>query len=145
EVDVRTPIEFGDANWDTHLKRKANANGILRTPFAMDYFLFTRGLFETIPPFAVGRARYDNWLIWRARRARAMVIDATGFVSAIHQRHDYSHLAGGKRQAYYGPEAKRNQELAGKWRYFHVYSPMDATHSLSPEGIRRRPARFAFL
>ena len=111
----------------------------------MDYFLFTRGLFGTIPPFALGRARYDNWLIWRARRARAIVIDATGFVCAIHQRHDYSHLAGGKREAYFGQEARRNQQLAGKWRHLHLYSPIDATHFLSPEGIHHRQLRFALL
>jgi len=145
EIDLHTPLEFSDADWGARLRRKAKTVGISRGPFAMDYFLFTRGLFETIPPFALGRARYDNWLIWRARRARAMVIDATGSVCAIHQRHDYSHLVGGKRQAYHGPEARRNQKLAGKWCYLHLYSPIDATHFLSPEGIHHRPVRFALL
>jgi hypothetical protein len=145
EVDLRTPLAFSDADWSKELRAEATANGIPRSPFAMDYFLFTRGLFKTIPPFALGRARYDNWLIWRARQARAMVIDATGFVCAIHQRHDYSHLVGGKRQAYYGPEAKRNQVLAGKWCYLHLYSLIDATHFLTAEGIQRRRARFASL
>ena len=145
ELDLGTPLAFSDADWSKELREKARTNGIRRSPFAMDYFLFTRGLFETIPPFALGRPRYDNWLIWRARRARAMVIDATGFVCAIHQRHDYSHLVGGKRQAYYGPEAKRNQTLAGRWCYLHLYSLIDATHLITAEGIHRRRARFASL
>ena len=32
---------------------------------AIDYFVFSPGVFDDIPPFAVGRPVFDNWLIWK--------------------------------------------------------------------------------
>jgi hypothetical protein len=29
--------------------------------WALDYFIFSRQMFEEIPPFALGRGAYDNW------------------------------------------------------------------------------------
>ena len=51
---------------------------------AIDYFVFPAGLFEELPPFLVGRAGFDNWLVWRARQV-GPVIDASASVLAIHQ------------------------------------------------------------
>jgi hypothetical protein len=101
---------------------------------AMDWFVFTPGLFGELPPFAIGRACYDNWLVWKARQA-AVVIDATHDVHAIHQAHDYAHVDGGMDEAYYGEEALRNLELAGgKSR---LYTLHDASHVLRGGKLRR--------
>lgn len=94
------------------LRRFALDEGELRGVAAIDYFVFPVGLFDPLPPFVVGRAGYDNWLLWRARQV-GPVIDATAAVTAVHQRHDYGHLPGGKEQAYYGPEANRNLAVGG--------------------------------
>ena len=59
----------------------------------LDWFLFTRGLFDRMPEFAVGRAAFDNWLIWAARDRQAAVVDTSDVVPALHQRHDHSHVA----------------------------------------------------
>ena len=83
-----------------------------------------------MPGFLVGRAAFDNWMIWKARK-RGPVIDATEAVIAIHQPHDYAHLAGGKNEAYYGPEAEYNRALAGGSR--HIYTLHDATHRMSAD------------
>jgi hypothetical protein len=109
------------------VRRLALGEGVPRGATALDYFVFPAGLFDPLPAFVVGRASYDNWLIWRGRHA-GPVIDATDAVIAVHQRHDYGHLRGGKDEAYYGVEARRNLAVGGgKSR---VYTLHDASHKM---------------
>ena len=117
------------------LRRLALEQGVLRGPAAIDWFVFSAGLFDPMPPFLVGRACFDNWMIWKARQL-GPVIDATAAVVAIHQSHDYTHLAGGKTEAYYGPEAAHNLRLAGGKR--HLYTLNDASHLLRADGTIQR-------
>jgi hypothetical protein len=146
ELDLKTSLEFTRSDLEWCLRATLQAYGVTRGPLAIDYFLFSRALYDRIPPFAIGRTRYDNWLIWKALQSRATVIDATGFVQAIHQKHDYSHISGGERQIHRNPEARCNRKLAGIWcATFHVFSVLDATHYLSPEGIRKRSVRCAMI
>jgi hypothetical protein len=109
-------------------------DGRLRGAAALDWFVFPAGLFGAIPPFAVGRACFDNWLIWKGRQ-EGIVVDATRAVVAVHQRHGYDHLVGGKQEAYYGEEAARNLELAGGKS--HLYTIHDASHVLVDGRLRR--------
>ena len=114
----------------------ALARGRRRGAAALDYFVFPSRLYLGVPPFAIGRACFDNWLVWRARQG-AIVVDATADVVAAHQRHDYAHVAGGKAEAYYGEEAARNLELAGGKG--HLYTLHDASHVLRGGRLRRNP------
>lgn len=117
-------------------RAEALARGRPRGAAALDYFVFPAGLYADVPPFAIGRACFDNWLVWRARRD-AIVVDATADVVAAHQRHDYTHVDGGQAEAYYGEEAARNLELAGgKSR---LYTLHDASHVLRGGRLRRNP------
>lgn len=109
-------------------------DGRLRGAAALDWFVFPGDLYRDVPPFALGRACFDNWLVWQARQ-QGMVVDATGAVDAVHQGHDYTHLAGGKEEAYYGEEASRNLELAGGRA--HLYTIHDASHVLADGRLRR--------
>lgn len=109
------------------IRRLALDRGVRRGVAAIDYFVFPPGLFDPLPQFVVGRAGYDNWLLWRARQ-EGPVIDATDAVTAVHQQHDYEHLPGGKDQAYYGPEANRNVEIGGGRT--RVYTLYDASHRM---------------
>ena len=119
------------------LRAVALERGILRGPTAIDWFVFPAGLFDPMPPFSVGRAAFDNWMIWKARQL-GPVIDATAAVVAVHQSHGYGHLAGGKDEAYYGAEAARNLELAGGSR--HRYTLHDASHRMRADrSIHRNP------
>jgi hypothetical protein len=114
----------------------AIAHGRKRGAAALDYFVFPAGLYTDVPPFAIGRACFDNWLVWRARQD-AIVVDATADVVAVHQRHDYAHVEGGKAEAYYGEEAARNLELAGGKS--HLYTLHDASHVLRDGRLHRNP------
>jgi hypothetical protein len=108
--------------------------GRRRGAAAMDWFVFPAGLFGKVPPFAIGRACFDNWLVWKARQA-GIVVDATHDVRAIHQPHGYGHVAGGMDEAYYGEEAARNLQLAGGKA--HLYTLHDASHVLRGGKLRR--------
>jgi hypothetical protein len=132
---VDTSLDFNDPATHVVLRRRATTEGVSRGPTAIDYFVFTVGLFDPVPAFVVGRARFDNWLVWRGRQ-RGIVVDATDAVLAIHQRHDYAHLEGGLHEAHFGLEADRNLDLAGGKR--RLYTINDASHRLTPDGRLRR-------
>jgi hypothetical protein len=109
------------------LRQRALREGQLRGAAAIDWFVFPTGLFDPLPPFLVGRAGFDNWMIWKARQL-GPVVDATDAVVAIHQPHDYTHLTGAKDQAYYGEEARHNVALGGGKA--HTYTLHDASHKM---------------
>ena len=140
DLHVNEPLDFS-ADGAVTVRRMIRDAGRRRPKEAADYFLFPKGLFGRVPPLAVGRARIDNWLLWRARDLDVAVVDATSAITAIHQEHDYEHVPGGKGWAYAGPEAQRNQQLAGGDRGF--YTLRDATHFLTTDGIRRNFLAFA--
>jgi hypothetical protein len=109
-------------------------DGKRRGAAAMDWFVFTPGLFGDVPPFAIGRAGFDNWLVWKARQV-GIVVDATHDVRALHQPHSYTHVEGGMQEAYYGKEAAQNIDLAGGKS--HLYTLHDASHVLRGGKLRR--------
>jgi hypothetical protein len=80
----------------------------------MDYFIFRKKQFGCIPPFTVGRAGWDNWMIYNARKRMVPVVNGTKLIVAVHQNHDYSHCEGGRQAAYVsGPEVKSNLDILG--------------------------------
>jgi hypothetical protein len=135
DLAVDVLLDLGDATVRTDLRRRARVDGVSRGATAIDYFVFTAGLFAPVPQFVVGRSRFDNWLVWRARQ-RGAVVDATDAVLAVHQRHDYRHVDGGLHEAHFGAEAVHNLELAGGKR--HLYTIHDASHRLAADGRIRR-------
>ncbi|MGA2185618.1 MAG: hypothetical protein ABSH47_21580 [Bryobacteraceae bacterium] len=111
DVAVAENLTF-KAGWDETLRERSRTEGVLRSQWACDYFVFSRWLWPRLPAFAVGRCWFDNALLHMARRARASLIDATPSVTAIHQRHGYSGALGGENYLA-NPEARRNILLAG--------------------------------
>jgi hypothetical protein len=111
DLDLRQPLQL-DGLWEAKLRVEVQARGRRHPPAGSDYFVFPRACFEDMPPFALGRAGWDNWMIYHARRRHWPVIDASPSVTVIHQDHDYAHLPGG-RPHYRNPESDTNLELAG--------------------------------
>lgn len=134
DVDIRAPIDFSDPDWETRLRAHVAKVGKLHTCWAIDYFVFPRGLHLDIPAFAIGRRGWDNWMIYQARCLNIPVIDATDAVTVIHQNHNYSHLPGEEIDFRTGPEARRNLELSGGHR--RVFDIRDATWVLSTSGLK---------
>jgi hypothetical protein len=109
EVDEELRFEPG---WEKRMREDLAERGELHPPAGSDYFVFPRGLFRHIPPFALGRAGWDNWMIFAGRQMRVPVIDASPVITAIHQSHDYSHLEDGIIH-HRLPESRENVRLAG--------------------------------
>lgn len=127
DADIRASIEF-NAEWEEGLRSTVRGQGALHRPAGSDYFLFPRACFTVMPDFAIGRAGWDNWMIYQARKERWPVIDCTASVLIIHQDHDYGHLPGGEPH-YTLPETNENIRLAGGEAAVR-YTVVDATYYL---------------
>ncbi len=127
DLDVTQPIEFIEG-WEDRLSSMVHRQGSLHRPAGSDYFLFPRSCYSDVPDFTIGRAGWDNWMIYKARREKWPVIDCTPSVTIIHQGHDYSHLPGGKPH-YEHPDTNENIRLAGGQANIR-YTVLDATHQL---------------
>ena len=136
DLDVTEPIEFGE-DWQDRQSLIVNRHGSLHRPAGSDFFLFPRSCYTEVPDFAIGRAGWDNWMIYKARQEKWPVIDCTPSVMIIHQNHDYSHLPEGKSH-YTHPETDENIRLAGGPAAVR-YTILDATHRLK-DGRLVRPA-----
>jgi hypothetical protein len=142
DLDVGRLLDFS-AGWEGRLREEVCARGKEHMPAGSDYFLFPRQLFTEIPDFAIGRAGWDNWMIFHARQQGWAVIDATPSILIIHQDHDYAHLPGGKPH-YEHPESMANQELAGGAA--NLYMVLDSDRQLVGGRIRRpRPTLLRLL
>ncbi len=104
--------------------------------FGSDYFVYPREVDFGLPPFAVGRPGWDNWMIGRALQLGFPVIDMTPSTTVVHQNHDYGHVQGRRGLDWEGPEADRNLQLGG-WLDRYKHSPSNATHVLAPNGLYR--------
>ncbi|GAB4459830.1 MAG: hypothetical protein Kow0070_15270 [Anaerolineales bacterium] len=134
DLDVTQPIEF-TAGWETRLRSTVHRQGVLHRPAGSDFFLFPLSTFHELPPFTIGRAGWDNWMIYKARKERWAVIDCTPSVMIVHQNHDYRHLPGGKPH-YEHPETNENIRLAGGQGNIR-YTILDATHQLTGGKLAR--------
>jgi hypothetical protein len=132
DLNLNNELDFRQ-NWQEKLRADVRESGSLLDPTGIDYFVFKRGLLPKIPPFAVGRPGWDNWMIYNARSLRVPVIDATKAITVIHQNHDYSHHLEGFDGVWKGVEAKRNLELTER----HLFTTEDATHLLTAEKFSR--------
>lgn len=134
--DLAVPDELVfEPDGDEALRRRVQLEGRLHGPTGSDYFAFPRGCFTSIPDFAVGRAGWDNWMLFEARRRRWPLVDATERVLAVHQEHDYRHLPGGQPH-YRLPESDENVRLAGGGRA--ILTQADTDWVLGIKGPVRR-------
>jgi hypothetical protein len=131
-LDVTTPLAF-EPGWERALRDDVSRRGQRQAHNCIDYFAFRRGLWGEMPPLAVGRMYWDNWLLYGARARGAALVDASEVVLIVHQNHDYAHFPGGEAAMWKGP-ALRNLELAGGPD--HLFTLRDATHLLTRSGLR---------
>lgn len=134
-LDITAPLAF-NTEWESHLRDQIQQSGRLEGPHAMDYFAFTRDTYTEIPPFAIGRPCWDNWMLYKALSLNIPLIDATQAVTVVHQNHDYSHHSQGKTGVFEGPEAQRSLALIGGRHY--TYFMLDlADWQLTPKGLQK--------
>src|SRR3989304_1246267 len=135
DLDISQPIEFTEG-WQNHLLTIVHRQGTLHRPAGSDFFLFPKSCYQDIPDLAIGRAGWDNWMIYKARQQKWPVIDCSPSVMIVHQNHDYSHLPDGKSH-YDHPDSNENIRLAGGQANIR-YTILDSTHQLV-DGKLTRP------
>lgn len=138
DLEVTRDLDLADG-WDDVLRANAHAHGRLRQPSAMDYFVFPREAFVDMPPFAVGRPGWDQWLAYEAHRIGLTRIDLTASALVIHQSHDYSHHPAQGSGVWHGAEARRNADLMGGslGGYSRAHTIRDAEYLLTSKGLVR--------
>lgn len=136
DLEVTRELDFS-ADWQDRLKQECTEKGSLHKPTGSDYFVYPRECFESIPDFAIGRAGWDNWMIYQSRRQGWKTIDASSEIQIIHQNHDYSHLPGGQAH-YHLPETDENIRLAGGRRT--IFTLLDANYAFDCGQVK--PARW---
>lgn len=104
DMDLSEEIDFSEG-WGERVLESARLLGDLHPTSGIDYFCSPGNIWGKIPPFALGRYAWDNWLVATPLMNDVPVVDATEYVTAIHQNH--------KRHPYHSPEASRNREMMG--------------------------------
>ncbi len=162
DLRVDSLLDFS-AGWQEKLMADLKRYGKPHPPAGSDVFIFPRSEFVHLPDFAIGRAGWDNWMIFYARQSGLAVVDASQAITVIHQDHDYSHLPDGK--AHYDlPESQQNMRLGGgigamytildcnkrlvggkikgaAWSFLHINRRLELW--LMPKGQPRRGWRWA--
>ena len=135
-LDLKEPSDFS-GNWESRLRGEVSRNGVLFSPWGIDYFVFPRHLYTDVPDFTIGRVAWDNWMVYHARATFGVAIDVSQDVLAVHQNHDYSHLPGHK---LYGTEiARANLVKAGGRKC--IYNTLDTNRELVQGRLRRPQVR----
>ncbi len=135
DYDINSPIDFSKG-WESQLRESVRKQNQLHRPAGSDFFLFPKNSYQDIPDFRIGRAGWDNWMIYKARKENWPVIDCTPSMMVVHQNHDYSHLPEGKAH-YDHPDTNENIRLAGGQANIR-YTILDSTYQLA-DGKLIRP------
>ncbi|MCC7187944.1 MAG: hypothetical protein IT312_04310 [Anaerolineales bacterium] len=135
DYDITSPLDFAEG-WESRLRESVRRQNQLHRPAGSDFFLFPKSCYQDVPNFTIGRAGWDNWMIYKARSENWAAVDCTPSVMIVHQNHDYSHLPEGKPH-YEHPETNENIRLAGGQANVR-YTILDATHQLV-DGKLSRP------
>lgn len=133
DLDVEGELDLGPG-WAARLRAEAAARGRTGAENQLDYMIFRRDVPWQMPPFAVGRPGWDNWLLYRARALGLPLVDATASVPAVHQNHGYEHVPGRTGPRWQGPEGERNRALAAEMGL--PFGILDATHVLVAGRLR---------
>lgn len=140
ELRLDKEIEF-DGEWDREIKITAQRWGRLASPSAIDYFVFQRGLIGGIPTLAIGRFRFDNWLVYHCASRRITIVDLTPANLVIHQSHNYGHVSEVGRFLEGSTERLENERRIGTWWPLMMFTTWDADYVLTARGHLIRPSR----
>lgn len=125
-IDLKNMLDFSKM-WEADLRSYVLENGESHTLTGIDYFVFHRGLYKKIPPFAIGRTVWDNWLVYYIAVCGFPVVDISKTNIAIHQNHDYSHHK--LDNEYDNEETHYNFKLGGN-SYIYTFNIKNATYRL---------------
>jgi len=131
-------IDFGP-QWAQEVRDFVTKHGTLYSLYAIDLFVFSRGVCADLPPFALGSDCWDNYLVMCARRKGYPVVDITPSVMLIHQDHPLGPF-GSQEQRRRSPESRRNFVWMGD-SYTLLGRTSDATHVVIDDCLRPAAAK----
>ena len=134
DLDVQVDLEFPQG-WESEFDKDLAARGRRHPAGGSDYFVYPRDIFTSIPPFAIGRSGWDNWMFYEARVKGWKLINCSNAINIIHQDHDYAHLPNGLPH-YRQPESAENVKAAGGKRT--IFTLLDCDYELDENGDLRR-------
>lgn len=132
DLPIDQPIDFSPANWFSPLQKRARMRNELYSHHGADVFVFPTGTFDDMPPFTIGwpGGKYDNWLIYSARRRGLPVVEITEALTNIHQTHPTGDPNPAKLQEHW-----TSLDLLGG--HGCCFDLLDATHSVGADGVLR--------
>jgi hypothetical protein len=86
-VKVDLDLDGPPALWSGELNAMKSRGSCPTKGSGADLFAFRSGAFDPVPPLAIGRLGWDNWLLWRAVAHKGGAVDITNAVALIHQDH----------------------------------------------------------
>ncbi|MDH3661367.1 MAG: glycosyltransferase, partial [Alphaproteobacteria bacterium] len=92
KIGIEKPINF-DVNWEPDLRWRLSRQAQLSGDDGFDYCIYPRGRFTHIPPFVIGGAAWDRWMIASSLETETCVIDASQVITAVHQDRVDGHAA----------------------------------------------------
>lgn len=131
DMDIEDSLDFEKDDWGIKLLEDVNRRGNLHGYSGIDYFIFPRQFPHNLPPFAVGRVSWDNWLIYQTLSRKIPVIDATEMIWAIHQNHPPMYRLDKKDE-----ESFRNVKMAG---YSNLANISAADWLFTTKGFEKTP------
>lgn len=135
DIEITEDLDLSPALFES-LYQKIKSQGKLHPQGGSDYFIFPRACFTSIPDFAIGRAGWDNWMIYWALHEGYALVNGTGTINIIHQNHDYRHLPNGMPH-YKTPETFENVRLAGGRRT--ILNLKDTRWDIIGDQVRKTP------
>lgn len=140
DVEIFDNINYNDTCWENNFREYVIKN---HKPLhgGIDYLIFSKGIFSNLPAFAVGRAGWDNWMIYNSRKLNIPTINATQTIMAIHQNHSYSHVPQKTGTNYSGPESDNNYILSGG-RRIYLWNLDDANWIVTPSDLIHKNINF---
>lgn len=84
-IGCRTDLDL-DTSFisETNIHLEGRKRGVSHGPSGIDYFIFPRGLFSFVYPFALGKFVWDQWLVGNVHRRGIPVIDCSKTIFAVH-------------------------------------------------------------
>ncbi|MDP2776269.1 MAG: hypothetical protein Q8O48_01395, partial [Anaerolineales bacterium] len=76
DYEIATQLDFTEG-WESRLWESVRKQNQLHRPAGSDFFLFPKSCYQDIPDLIIGRAGWDNWMIYKACQEKWPVIDCT--------------------------------------------------------------------
>lgn len=136
DLDITNFIDFGSGSWTRELYAKAIREGDLHSVGAIDWFGFTSGIYPNVPPFAIGRSAWDNWLVLDALKRGIPVVDASRVTLTVHQNKNATTGKPISRERQI--QRDRNRAYYDRDRGSYSGSSKEATWLLTFDGLERK-------